>query len=299
MRPPWIIAAIWPPVMLAGLPDFAHPAWWGAIALAAALSVFPWTRRSGANARTDLDTEICRAAFHHHIDSITVLRDGRFIAANKAAIIATGLTDPGQFLSREVSSFAPETQPNGENSAAMARGMIAKAVATGHARGEWTRKHTDGRLIPVEVTIVPVELGGKPCVMVYYHDIAERVRAREARNALLTSPMERLDALVARVTNQVKEASRALTDDAAALVEGLDQGTARLSRASAGSREASGNVSAISAATEELSNTIAQILDQMNRRRAVTDTAVAESKAVAETISRLEQAGPISATSPP
>jgi methyl-accepting chemotaxis protein len=288
MRGKATVAALWSIVVLTAWPQLAWAGWWAAVLVAAAVSVALLRPRPDSET---LGAALCEAAFHRNIDAVSVLRDGKFIYANEASVKMAGVTSMEQFLSAEPSRFAPPTQPDGVSSGEKSRQMLAEAIAKGSCRAEWTRKHEDGHLIPVEITLIPVVVGGKTCVIGYYHDISGRVRMRQERDALLASLITRLDALVQRVVQEVKASSDALTADAAALARGLQTSSEQLALAAAGSDEASAVVATIAAATEQLSGATMLVMDQVSSRRAVTQAAVAESEVVSATISRLSEAG--------
>jgi hypothetical protein len=61
---------------------------------------------------------------------------------------------------------APECQPDGRPSLEKATEMDALARQSGYHRFEWMHRKLDGEVFPVEVALNPVEIGGKPAMIV-------------------------------------------------------------------------------------------------------------------------------------
>ena len=57
--------------------------------------------------------------------------------------------------------------------------MDALARENGFHRFEWVMRRTDGEEFPVEVTLTPVTLAGRPVLLSVMHDLTERKRAEE------------------------------------------------------------------------------------------------------------------------
>ena len=70
-------------------------------------------------------------------------------------------------------SYMPEYQPDGTLSTEAAREHITRAFRCGRNKIEWVQKTTGGELIPIEVTLVRVDLGGEEIVAGYAHDMRE------------------------------------------------------------------------------------------------------------------------------
>ena len=56
--------------------------------------------------------------------------------------------------------------------------MDALARAHGYHRFEWVHRKLDGESFPVEVTLNSVEIGGKPAMIVVWHDLTRSSESR-------------------------------------------------------------------------------------------------------------------------
>ncbi|MCW1887768.1 PAS domain S-box protein [Luteolibacter flavescens] len=101
-----------------------------------------------------------------------------FSEVNPAAAAMFG-QEPSFFIGRHPSELAPEYQPNGELSEVVAKREIAKCLATGTARFDWTHRHADGRDIWIEVVLSRIPQGDKNYMQAVVIDMSERKRAEE------------------------------------------------------------------------------------------------------------------------
>ncbi|MFQ3677242.1 MAG: PAS domain S-box protein [Fimbriimonadaceae bacterium] len=124
--------------------------------------------------------EAFRALFERSMDPILIMRDGRFVNCNEAAVQALGLSNKNEVFSLRPEDISPETQPNGRNSAELAAEMVALARKNGHHRFEWVHQQLNGGPFPVEVMLTLMRIGGEEHFHVSWRDIAERKRFEEA-----------------------------------------------------------------------------------------------------------------------
>ena len=91
-----------------------------------------------------------RTLFESAQDAIMLLDETGFLHCNPATAQVMGLPCD-QLIGRSPTEFAPEMQPSGERSAAMAARRIAAAMAGQPQRFEWRAKRADGELTDHEV----------------------------------------------------------------------------------------------------------------------------------------------------
>jgi len=116
------------------------------------------------------------------------------IDCNQAAIRFFGLTDKQVYFDKYF-DLTPELQPDGKPSKEKLRNYLDKTIKDGFSRIEWMRQTLDGEPIPMETTLVRVQLGGKTVVASYCRDLREhKIMMRE------------LDAAARELENQIEEA---------------------------------------------------------------------------------------------
>jgi PAS domain S-box-containing protein len=80
-------------------------------------------------------------------------------------------------------ALAPETQPDGRNSMEKGGEMVGIAIERGRHTFDWACRDSHGVSVPVEVTIVPVMLGGQPHLMGIWYDLRSRVAMEDELRA--------------------------------------------------------------------------------------------------------------------
>lgn len=89
------------------------------------------------------------------------------------AVALLKANDKAHVLSVHPAALPPEYPPDGRRSLEKAQEMEALAWAHGYHRFEWAHRKLDGEVFPLEVTLNPVEIGGKPAMIVVWHDLTE------------------------------------------------------------------------------------------------------------------------------
>jgi diguanylate cyclase (GGDEF)-like protein/PAS domain S-box-containing protein len=120
-----------------------------------------------------------RVLFEHSSDAHLLSDETGVIDCNNAALEMIGCTDKGQIVGRHPAVLSPKYQPDGRLSAEKAVEMDASAKQHDHHRFEWIHRRLDSTEFPVEVTLTPVELDGRPVMLAVWHDLTER-KQREA-----------------------------------------------------------------------------------------------------------------------
>ncbi|MBP7618237.1 MAG: PAS domain S-box protein [Geothrix sp.] len=121
-----------------------------------------------------------RLLFERSVEGLLLLDGDRFTDCNQAVLDLLGCTEP-EFLRLHPWELSPPVQPDGRASEEKARDMIATAHARGVHRFEWMHRRLSGEDFPVEVTLIPIPLGGKDILFTSWRDITDRKKAEQDR----------------------------------------------------------------------------------------------------------------------
>ncbi|MCL2718470.1 MAG: response regulator [Lachnospiraceae bacterium] len=83
-----------------------------------------------------------------------------------------------EYINR-ISDFSPEFQPDGQRSDEKTLKIIAQVFSKGQCVCEWQHVLADGTIVPVEVTLVPIDYGNERAVIAYTRDLREHNRMME------------------------------------------------------------------------------------------------------------------------
>jgi PAS domain S-box-containing protein len=120
-----------------------------------------------------------RTLFDSANDAILVMRQDRFLAANPKALELFGGTSL-ELIGRSPVELSPACQPDGQESGAKARGLIARALAGESMIFEWKHQRLDGTPFDAEVSLNALDIGGERLLQAMVRDITERKRAQIA-----------------------------------------------------------------------------------------------------------------------
>ena len=111
----------------------------------------------------------------------------RFTSANPSAIAMFGARDEADFVSRAPWQYSSERQPNGRDSAELAREIIETAVREGSRFIEWTCARIDGTEFPATILVTRIECAGETILQATIRDITleKRTEAERAKTRLL------------------------------------------------------------------------------------------------------------------
>jgi PAS domain S-box-containing protein len=137
------------------------------------------TARLEAENELKASAERFRVLFDKAADAFLLFDGDQFTHCNQAAVDMLGYTDKDDLLRHEPVEFSPEFQPDGEVSADKAARLIASAYEQGSKSFDWVHRRNNGEDFPVEVTLTPIQLEGRPLLLVVWHDLTERVKAEE------------------------------------------------------------------------------------------------------------------------
>ena len=145
-----------------------------------------------------------RVLFEHSSDAHFIFDETGITDCNDATVKLLKAADKAQVLALHPAVLSPEYQPDGRRSLEKAQEMDALARTRGYHRFEWLHKKLDGQAFPVEVTLNPVEIGGKPALIAVWHDLTDIKRVE----AELRKRTEELEASNAQLKRDLQAAAR-------------------------------------------------------------------------------------------
>ncbi|WP_407279820.1 transporter substrate-binding domain-containing protein [Aromatoleum evansii] len=196
----------------------------------AALGLIVWLRAlRRAVARRTAELEASEARFRRLFEEtqqgVTLIEDGRIVAANKASLKMLRMERLDQVLGRSPADISPVLQPDGQPSAAKAAEIIARTLAEGSSRFEWLHLRANGETFPAEVLLTVIPEGERMLLHAAWSDIsAQKEAEREVQRY-----RERLETLVAERTAELAAATdslKAAIDEQQAIFDTTSSGIA-------------------------------------------------------------------------
>ena len=127
-----------------------------------------------------LAEERFRVLFEKSSDAHLLFDASGIIDCNDATLRMLGCEKRTELLALHPAQLSPEFQPDGRRSLEKAAEMDQIASERGYHRYEWLYRRMNGEEFPVEMTLTPVKIAGKPTLLVVWHDITERKAAEQA-----------------------------------------------------------------------------------------------------------------------
>ena len=118
-----------------------------------------------------------RTLFEGSRDAVLLLRHGRIIESNQAALDIFGIASPDALRALRPWDLSPAHQPCGTGSEVLAVQKMEDALRLGHLRYEWVLQRQDnGTEIPVDVVLSAMDLDGAPTLLASVRDLTDRKR---------------------------------------------------------------------------------------------------------------------------
>ena len=136
-------------------------------------------RAKQAEARLSQSEERFRTLFEDSRQAITLIEDGRFVAANQAALAMLGVARPEQLIGQNLAKISPPYQPDDTPTAEKVKELIRIAFNQGAYEFEWEHRRADGEPFTARVTLTAIRQGEKDLLHVVWNDITEEKRARD------------------------------------------------------------------------------------------------------------------------
>ncbi len=137
------------------------------------------TARQRAEAVLRDSEERFRTLFEESRQATLLVEDGRFTAANRAALAMLGIERVERFLGLTPADISPPLQPDGRGSAEKAEELIRLAFAQRANEFEWEHRRANGEPFIARITLTVIRPGDKGLLHAVLNDITEQKRARE------------------------------------------------------------------------------------------------------------------------
>lgn len=110
-----------------------------------------------------------------------MLRDDVFVDSNRAALELLGFAVPQSILGKDIATFSPQLQPDGEVSRQKMQKLLGQVRQGEVTRVEWAFRRSDGQQIRVDMTLAPVHEKdqSQPYVLCSWYDITRRKEAEQ------------------------------------------------------------------------------------------------------------------------
>ena len=117
-----------------------------------------------------------RKLFETTGDAVLLLRDGKIISLNQAAVKLFDFDSESDAIGVRPLDLSPENQPDGLFSKEKAQTLIQTVVENGHCYFEWQHRTSKGRVFLAEIQLNAVKLNDNYLIQVVARDISERKR---------------------------------------------------------------------------------------------------------------------------
>ncbi len=138
------------------------------------------TRREAAEAQLKESEWRFRSFFEKSTDPFLLLNGNRVINCNLAALRMFNHRNKQRIIGATFEDLSPGKQPDGCLSSKKVRTLLRVVLKQGNHRFEWTVRRSNGKDIPVEVSIATITLGGERLLFVVLRDITLWKKAQDA-----------------------------------------------------------------------------------------------------------------------
>lgn len=139
-----------------------------------AVIVYDITEKRQAEDTLKANEYTLRTLFKGSSDAIFIAENNFIIDCNLSAIELLGHDSIESILGKGLEQFAPENQPDGEDSKEKFHKMTQCAMAEGKSKFEWWYMRVDGSVLPVEIMMTSILLHGKNVLHSSWRDIKDR-----------------------------------------------------------------------------------------------------------------------------
>ena len=98
---------------------------------------------------------------------------------NDATLRLLRCPDKSLLLGRHPVTLSADFLADGRRQVIESKTIDATARREGHHRFDWSARRFDGEVVPCEVNLSPVDVGGRSLLLVVWHDLTDRKRAEE------------------------------------------------------------------------------------------------------------------------
>lgn len=115
-----------------------------------------------------------RVLFERSADAQLIMKGDVFIECNDAMVRILGATSKSELIGLTPWEVSPLKQPDGSDSKAKSLQLVQDAESGRSMRFEWVHIRLDGKEVPVEISLTPVNYGSESFVHVAMRDISDR-----------------------------------------------------------------------------------------------------------------------------
>lgn len=123
--------------------------------------------------------EVFETLFYHTADAAAIIKKGKFIDCNQAAIEMLKCNDRDDFIGSSTERFVPGVQPDGQESHRKAQDMVRLCLKNGFHRYEWVHIRADGSDFWAFVTLTKIKVKGETLLYVVSRDISEAKKVKD------------------------------------------------------------------------------------------------------------------------
>ncbi|MCF7983400.1 MAG: EAL domain-containing protein [Thiohalocapsa sp.] len=120
-----------------------------------------------------------RALFESAEEGMWIIQHGRFVSVNRAALHMLGYSEPADVLGKRPRDISPPVQPDGLDTVAKEEQLLRQALDVGTQRFQWEHLRADGGTLPLEITLIRMELHGEPALFLTWQDLTDKRAAEE------------------------------------------------------------------------------------------------------------------------
>jgi len=176
------------------------------------------------------------------------------------------IPDRQVFIDRYL-DFSPKYQPDGMLSSDKQAEAVKKALQFGTTTHEWSYQLLDGTPVPVEEIAHKIKVGNENLFIVYFRDLREEYRAKEAeRNTQL-----RVTSLMERLNEHIESQAAAISESSASIEEMIANIQAVIRTLSDNSKNIKELQSASSVGHEDISDVVADIREISHESEALLE----------------------------
>ncbi|MDD3147554.1 MAG: response regulator [Candidatus Riflebacteria bacterium] len=130
------------------------------------------SEKHAAEERLSENAETFRRLFENSSDAIILMKDGRFVECNRAALNLTGFESKEQLIGLSPAEISSDLQEDGRPSAEKYQQLFTEALDQGYGRFEWLFKKADGSTFFVDIALTPIVIRGVTMVHMTWRDIS-------------------------------------------------------------------------------------------------------------------------------
>ncbi|MGC1460507.1 MAG: PAS domain-containing sensor histidine kinase [Steroidobacteraceae bacterium] len=172
-----------------------------------------------------------RALFNNAAFGVLLLEGEHFVDCNARSAMMFGARDQGALKGLQPRDVAPPLQPHGQPSEVSMRNRLREALEKGTAYFEWTFKRLDtGEPLIAEVDLTGLEADQRTLTLAVFHDITQRKRLDQEREAMLQELQQLAGTLVQLQDDERRRIGRDLHDSTGQILTALGMQLARLQR---------------------------------------------------------------------